>query len=94
MFSKHHVLDAVSSPRNLALDAVVMMADLFLHQADPRPESVMLQQAQAWATIGKAGVLAFMILSSALVRHMLVHSYMLFLGCASLFIGSRHSLMP
>lgn len=54
----------------------------------------MLQQAQAWATIGKAGVLAFMILSSALVRHMLVHSYMLFLGCASLFIGSRHSLMP
>ncbi len=89
MFSKRHVFDAVSNPRNVALVAVVMMAILFCIWLIP-PESVTLQQAQAWATIGMVGVLAFMILSSALVHHTLVHSYVLFIGCASLFIGGRH----
>lgn len=88
MFSFRHIFDAVSKPRNVAIASVVLVP-LFFCLWLIIPDTATVEQAQAWATISVVGVLALLMASSALVHRTVVHSYIFFLGCTSLFIGGR-----
>ncbi|MNH95928.1 hypothetical protein D3C81_235920 [compost metagenome] len=53
------------------------------------PENPTVQQAELWSTVGMIGTLAYLFITSIAVYRTIVHTYVFFIACISLFIGGR-----
>ncbi|WP_224771046.1 hypothetical protein, partial [Pseudomonas sp. FEN] len=88
MSMNHTIFNKLSDPRSIALTSLGL-ALLFLFFWFSPPLNLTMQEAEAWSTMGMIGTLAYLILSSVLVHRTIVHTYVFFIGCISLFIGGR-----
>ncbi|OPK07609.1 O-antigen polysaccharide polymerase Wzy [Pseudomonas sp. VI4.1] len=82
------IFDRLSNPRNIALTSLVLVPLFFLLWFIS-PVNPTMEEAQSWSTLSVVGSLVYLILSSALVHRTIVHTYVLFIACISLFIGGR-----
>jgi hypothetical protein len=80
--------DTLSNPRNIALTSLALVP-FFFFVWFISPVTPTIQEAQNWSTVSVVGSLFYLIISSAIVHRTIVHTYVLFLVCTSLFIGGR-----
>jgi hypothetical protein len=84
----HITLDKFSDPRNFAFSSFGLLLLLFFLWLAP-PLNLTMQEAETWSTIGMIGTLAYLIISSVLIHRTIVHTYLFFIACISLFVGGR-----
>lgn len=82
------IFDTLSDPRNIALTSFGLVPLFFFLWLTP-PLNLTMQEAETWSTVGMIVSLAYLIISSILVHRTIVHTYVLFIACISLFIGGR-----
>jgi hypothetical protein len=79
----------LANPRNISLISLALIP-LLVFVLAITPDNLTIHQAETWTTLLVVGSLTYLIITSALVHQTVVHTYIFFLACVSLFIGGRY----
>jgi hypothetical protein len=89
---KHSVtrspIELLSNPAHIAVTSVCLIGVVLLASVFPAMD-LTIQDVEAVATPAIVMCFAYMVLSAVFVHRTVIHTYVLFLGCTSLFIGGR-----
>lgn len=79
----------LSEPRYIASASILAIIGFYLLSL-LMPANPTMKQVEDWSTIAMIGTLVFLFVSTIAVHKTVVHTYIFFLACMSLFIGGRY----